>query len=402
MVEMFKPDYVAPVVGYLISESNEDTTGSLFEVSGGWAAQTRWQRSFGVAFPHKKELTPEMIVEKWAAITGFDDRATYPTSTQEAIQQIIGNFADANEEEEDSDPSSFADPEDSEVVAKAKKTAVETGEYTYTERDVILYNLGVGATEQELQWVFENHDDFSALPSFGVVPQFPISSSLPLDFLPNFNPAKLLHGEQYLSIKKPIPTSGTLVSTSRLLEVLDKGKAAAVTSITETKDKATGEVIFENQSTVFVRGSGGLGGKTTGKDRGAASAANKPPSRKPDAVVEEKTSTSQAALYRLSGDYNPLHIQPEFAAIGGFDKPILHGLASFGISGKHILKTFGPWKDIKVRFAGVAYPGETLVTHMWKEGDNVIFVTKTKERDSIVLGASAATLVSGGATKAKL
>jgi len=204
-----------------------------------------------------------------------------------------------------------------------------------------------------------------------------------------------------LSIKKPIPTSGTFVISARLLEVLDKGKAAAVTSITETRDKASGDLVFENQSTVFIRGSGGFGGKTTGKDRGPASALNTPPKRQPDAVLEEKTTPSQAALYRLSGDYNPLHIQPEFAAIGGFDKPILHGLATFGISGKHILKTFGPWQDIRVRFAGVVYPGETLVTCMWKEGDKIIFVTKVKERDSTVLAAAAATLTPG-APKPKL
>jgi acyl dehydratase len=256
-----------------------------------------------------------------------------------------------------------------------------------------LYNLGVGATEKELQWTFESHDSFSALPTFGVIPQFPASSGMSLDFLPNFNPAKLLHGEQYLSIKGPIPTSGTFVSEPKLLEVLDKGKAVAVTSIVETKDKATGKVVFENQSTVFIRGSGGFGGKRNGKgrswfclarlirdaadgwfsDRGAASATNNPPKRAPDAVVEEKTSESQAALYRLSGDYNPLHILPEFAAIGGFDKPILHGLCTMGISGKHLLKTYGEYSDIKVRFAGVVYPGETVVTEMWKEGGKVIF-----------------------------
>ena len=100
---------------------------------------------------------------------------------------MIANFTAANEEQE-SDSSPYADPEDPEPVARAKKTATETGDYNYTERDVILYNLGIGATEQELQWTFENHDDFSALPTFGVVPQFPVSSSIPLDFVPNFNP----------------------------------------------------------------------------------------------------------------------------------------------------------------------------------------------------------------------
>ncbi|RXW21030.1 hypothetical protein EST38_g4808 [Candolleomyces aberdarensis] len=290
------------------------------------------------------------------------------------------------------DPKAFADPEDSALVAEAKKHVEPPVEYNYTERDVILYNLGIGATEQELQWTFEAHDQFAALPTFGVIPQFPCSTGIPLDFLPNFNPAKLLHGEQYLNIKAPIPVSGSLVNEARILEVLDKGKAAAVTIIIETKDKHTGQLIFENQSTVFIRGSGGFGGKRVGKDRGAATAANAPPKRNPDVVVEEKTTTLQAALYRLSGDYNPLHIQPEFAAIGGFDKPILHGLCSMGISAKHVLKTFGPYKDIKVRFAGVVYPGETIVTEMWKEGNKVIFRVKVKERNSIALSSAAVTL----------
>ncbi len=101
----------------------------------------------------------------------------------------MGNFDNPGEDEGDSP---YTDPEDSEAVAKAKKTAIETGEYTYTERDVILYNLGIGATEKELEWVFENHDNFHPLPSFGVVPQFPTSSGLPLDFLPNFNPVGLV------------------------------------------------------------------------------------------------------------------------------------------------------------------------------------------------------------------
>ncbi|PFH53066.1 hypothetical protein AMATHDRAFT_138162 [Amanita thiersii Skay4041] len=278
----------------------------------------------------------------------------------------------------------FADPEDSKLVADAKRQLIPPTEYNYTEeihnrqqRDVILYNLGVGASEKELQWTYEGADEFTALPTFGVVPQFAASSGIPLDWLPNYNPAKLLHGEQYLSIKAPIPTSGEFVNDVRqvIMEVLDKGKAAAVTTIVETRDKHNGTLIFENQSTVFIRGAGGFGGKRVGNDRGAATSANTPPKRNPDAVLEEKTSSTQAALYRLSGDYNPLHILPEFAAIGGFDQPILHGLCSMGIAAKHVLKTFGQYKDIKVRFAGVVYPGETIVTEMWKEGSKVIFGT---------------------------
>ncbi|KAJ6494771.1 hydroxysteroid dehydrogenase [Mycena vitilis] len=294
----------------------------------------------------------------------------------------------------------MAPQEESKIVADAKKIPIDPVDYDYTERDVILYNLGIGATEKDLQWVYEGDDEFFALPTFGVVPQFHASGSVPLDWLPDFNPAKLLHGEQFLSIKAPIPTSGKLVSHAKLVEVLDKGKAAAVTSMVETRD-SKGTLIFENQSTVFIRGSGGFGGQRNGSDRGAATAANAVPKRSPDAVVEEQTSTSQAALYRLSGDGNPLHILPEFAAIGGFNKPILHGLCSMGISGKHVYQKFGAYKDIKVRFAGVVYPGETLVTEMWNEGQKVIFTTKVKERDTVVLASAGATLVDES-SKAKL
>ncbi|KAN0093216.1 hydroxysteroid dehydrogenase [Tylopilus felleus] len=297
-------------------------------------------------------------------------------------------------------PAVFADPEDSQLVADAKKQVSEDSEFSYTLRDVILYNLGIGATEQERQWTFEGDDSFSALPTFGVVPQFAASAGLSLGWLPNYNPAKLLHGEQYLSIKAPIPTEANVVNETRLLEVLDKGKAAAVTILVQSRDKATGQLLFENQVNFFVRGSGGFGGKRTGADRGAATAANVPPKRAADAVLEEKTSPRQAALYRLSGDYNPLHILPEFAAIGGFDKPILHGLCFMGIAGKHVLKAFGPYKDIKVRFAGVVFPGETLVTEMWKEGNKVIFTMKTKERGTTVLVSAAVTLAD--VDKAKL
>ncbi|BGP10359.1 hypothetical protein JCM10049v2_006242 [Rhodotorula toruloides] len=392
MVKAFSPDFVAPVVGYLGSEANQDTMG-LYEVSAGWVASIRWQRTAGHAFPVNQKVTPEDVVGAWDKITRFDENATNPNSTAESLESIISNFG--NEDEGASSAGGgedYTDEEDSELVAKAKKEAHSSGEYTYTERDVALYNLGIGATEKDLDLVFEGDENFQPVGSFAVIPQFAVSSGLSLDWLPNFSPMMLLHGEQYLSIKKPIPTSGTLVSESKLAEVLDKGKAAAVTTVTITKDASTGDVVCENHSTVFIRQAGGFGGRKTGKDRGAATALNKPPSRKPDAVVEEKTLPQQAAIYRLSGDYNPLHVDPNFAKVGGFDQPILHGLCSFGISAKHIFRKYGPFSDIKVRFAGVLFPGETLVTEMWKEGDKVVFVTKCKERGTVVLSSAAATL----------
>merc|ERR1719311_1699341 len=210
----------------------------------------------------------------------------------------------------------------------------------------------------------------------------------------------LLHGEQYLEIKQwPIPTEGTLVTYPGLVDVVDKGNAGIVVQKTTTVDKNTGKEVFYNESTVFVRGSGGFGGPRAMKDRGAATAANKPPSRPADKTTEEKTTDEQAAIYRLSGDRNPLHIDPEFSKIGGFKTPILHGLCSFGIAGKAVVKNFGMFRNIKVRFAGVVIPGQTLVTEMWKEGNTVIFQTKVKETGKPCIAGAGAELMDGGKTK---
>ncbi|ORX33403.1 hypothetical protein BD324DRAFT_668851 [Kockovaella imperatae] len=401
-LEAMSPDYVAPVVGYLCSEQCQDT-GTLYETFGGFAAQVRWQRTHGFCFPNDKEPSPEAVLGKWKEITTFDDRSTHPSSAQEAIQQILENFSNhAEASSGESGGSEFEHSEDTDAVKQAKRNPPSPEEFTYTERDVMLYNLGIGAKASELKWTFENSEDFAALPTFGVIPQFGSSSSMPMDFVPNFDPTKLLHGEQYLKILGPIPTSATVINHTQLVEALDKGKAAAVTCRVITKDKSTGESLFENQSTVFLRGCGGFGGKKSGSDRGPATALNTPPKRQPDAVVEEKTTLEQAAIYRLSGDYNPLHIDPSFSKMGGFSKPILHGLCFMGIAGKHVLKTFGPYTDIKVRFAGTVIPGETLVTEMWKEGDKVIFASKVKERNTPALSNAAVTLVKQDSTKAKL
>jgi multifunctional beta-oxidation protein len=151
----------------------------------------------------------------------------------------------------------------------------------------------------------------------------------------------LLHGEQYLSVLQyPLPTSGTLISYPKLIEVVDKGAAAVLKTGTMTVNKETGQDVFYNESTIFLRGSGGFGGQKRGQDRGAATAPNKIPERAADCVVEEKTTEEQAVLYRLSGDYNPLHVDPSFAKIGGFKMPILHGLCSFGFAGKAVYNKY--------------------------------------------------------------
>ncbi|CAO1615357.1 unnamed protein product [Sympodiomycopsis kandeliae] len=395
MVDAFKPDFVAPAVGYLASEANQEHTKLLLEVSGGWVAAVRWQRSGGHAFKFGKVLEPELIQQNFSKIIDYDpERASWPASNQEAIQDIMSNISagnDDDDEEADGDED-YSDSEDPDIVKEAKKQPIETSEYSWTEDSTILYNLGIGATAKELQYVYEGDDDFQLLPSAGVIIPFESSSSIPLDWLPNFDPTRLLHGEQCLEFfTKELPTSGKVTNHPKIAEVLDKGKAAAVTSVTQTKDN-DGKVLFKNSSTVFIKGAGSFGGKKTGKDRGEATAANKPPSRDPDFVGEFKTSPDQAAIYRLSGDKNPLHITKEFAQMGGLDDVILHGLCTFGIASKLLYEKYGFPKSIKVRFTGTVKPGQTISTKAWKDGNRVIFESFVKETGSQVLGAAAFTL----------
>ncbi|KAI9030129.1 hypothetical protein CLU79DRAFT_695494 [Phycomyces nitens] len=387
MVEAFKPEYVAPLVAFLGHSSNEET-GGIFEVGSGWVAKVRWQRSGGVGFPANRTLEPEQVAQAWEKITNFDDgRATNPNSTQDSFQGFMENFGNIEEGGLD--------------LAAIKKERFEVFTFDYTEREAILYALGVGCKRTDLKYVYENDEEFSVLPTFGVIPSFVAMNAVPFnDFFPDFNPMMLLHGEQFLSLKKPIPTSGTLKSQARIVDILDKGKGAAVTVGVTTVDES-GDVVFENEFTLFIRGSGGFGGPKKGEDRGAATASNTPPSRKPDVVITEKTTEDQAALYRLSGDFNPLHIDPSMSAIGGFDVPILHGLCSFGISGKHVLKAFGNndpenFVNIKARFAKHVFPGETLETQMWKENNKIIFQTRVVERDVIAISNAAVELKNTG------
>lgn len=394
MVQAFNPDQVAPMVVALSSDRTpHPATGGLFEVGSGWHARTRWQRSGGHGFPIDVKLTPEAVIEKWKEIIDFDDgRADHPDDVQDGLKSIMKNMQNRSKERIQ-ETSAEVNEKVRENIEMTKTLQLEGRQYSYDEKDVILYNLGIGAKRTELSYVYEGAESFQALPTFGVLPIF--GAGIPYDDLvPNFSPMMLLHGEQYLEIRKyPIPTAATFVSHPKLVEVLDKGTAAIVVTGITTKLAATGEEVFYNEISTFIRGSGGFGGPSKGKSRGSATAIYNPPQRQPDATVEEQTSESQAALYRLSGDRNPLHIDPEFSKLGGFKVPILHGLCFFGISGKHIYQKYGAFKSIKVRFVGTVIPGQTLKTEMWKEGNQVIFQTKVGEAGKLCIAGAGAELV---------
>jgi multifunctional beta-oxidation protein len=261
-------------------------------------------------------------------------------------------------------------------------------------------DLSLGATWTELPLIHEREASFQALPTFGAIPYF--NSATPFSFdeiLPNWDPTKLLHGEHKLEIRKfPIPTSATLVTFSRLLEVVDKRKAGVVRVGHTTRDAATGEDVFYNESVSYVRGSGGFSDGNSASSNQSASGSSvpeNPPSQAPDFVREQRTTDEQAAIYRLNGDRNAMHIDPKTATKGGFSRPILHGLCFFGIAGKHVYERYGAFKSIRVRFAGTVDPGQTLRTEMWLEGDIVVFQMKVVDTGRLCISGGRAELWKG-------
>jgi acyl dehydratase len=261
--------------------------------------------------------------------------------------------------------------------------------FEYNERDLMLYALGVGCTTDELPFIYEKN--LKVLPTFAVVPAFPVMMGI--GQVVEINPVMVLHGEQRIDLRAPIPTKGKLTTGGKISAVYDKGSGAVIVVDSETKDEG-GTLLFVNRSSIFVRGAGGFGG-----ERGpSASSKNVPPEKRPDHVVEYKTLPQQAAIYRLSGDRNPLHIDPEFAKMAGFNTPILHGLCTFGHVGRAVLHSCcggdpARFKSFEVRFAGVVYPGETIVTEIWRDsGSNVIVQAKAAERNEVVIANAAATI----------
>ena len=276
---------------------------------------------------------------------------------------------------------------------KALGAELGSGEAAWDADQVILYHLGLGAgvpptDPGELEYTYEKN--LKVLPSFGVIPIFGALGGLGQVPGLQFNFAMLLHGEQDLEIHKPIPPQARVSSRGKVAALYDKQKAALVVLEVETRDEA-GDKLFTNRFSLFLRGEGGFGGESGPK------AGNIPPEREPDGVIESPTLVQQALIYRLSGDKNPLHADPEFAKLGGFDRPIIHGLCSYGIVCKAIVDGVLKGDTARVaryqaRFAGVAFPGETYRTSWWQEGDKILIEAKAVERDAKVITHAAITV----------
>ncbi|XP_020091322.1 enoyl-CoA hydratase 2, peroxisomal [Ananas comosus] len=276
--------------------------------------------------------------------------------------------------------------------------------FSYTERDVALYALGVGACgadpvdEKELKYVYHpNGQPFiQVLPTFAALFPFQKLNGLGLEGITGlqYDPKLLLHGQQYIEIYRPFPSSSSIVNKVSIAGLHDKGKAAIVELETTSYLKDSGEVVCMNRSTIYLRGSGGFSDSSQ-----PYSYATYPPNQisrvsipktSPSAVYEDCTQKSQALLYRLSGDYNPLHSDPMVAQPAGFTRPILHGLCTLGFAVRAVIRSFcngepTAVKTIFGRFLLHVYPGETLITEMWLEGPRVIYQTTVKERNRVVL-----------------
>jgi acyl dehydratase len=268
-------------------------------------------------------------------------------------------------------------------------------EHAYTEKDTILYALGLGCgsdpdAPDDLRFVYEG--GLLALPTMAVVLAYPgnwlESGESTADY------SKVLHGEQSLTLHRPVPPVGTVVGRTRIVDLLDKGRDKGAVLYTERAilDKATGAPIATMASTTMLRGDGGWGGKP-----GPQPAPHALPEGAPELILDLKTHANSALIYRLSGDRNPLHADPKAAAAGGFKSPILHGLCTFGVVGRALVKACcggdpARLKSMQVRFSAPVFPGETIRTEMWPEGGRVSFRARVVERDVVVLNNGLATV----------
>lgn len=276
------------------------------------------------------------------------------------------------------------------MIDRARLLAMDpiVAEQTLTKRDVILYALGVGA--QELRFTYE--EKLEALPMMAAVLGYP--GFIWRDPAIGADWRRLLHADQSLQLLAPLPVEGRVRGETRFLEIYDKGPDKGAVARTQRRIfDAAGTLLAIAEATTFLRGDGGCGGPS-----GAAPAPRPIPDRPPDQVLRMATAASQALLYRLSGDYNPLHVDPDVALAAGFDRPILHGLCTYALAGRAVLAGLldnAPQRlrRLDVRFSAPFHPGETLEVRLWREGDDgAAFQAYAAERGVKVLDNGRAVL----------
>ncbi|NKQ53106.1 3-alpha,7-alpha,12-alpha-trihydroxy-5-beta-cholest-24-enoyl-CoA hydratase [Amycolatopsis sp. K13G38] len=256
--------------------------------------------------------------------------------------------------------------------------------FAWTQSDVLLYHLALGAggnptDAKELRYTYER--DLQVLPTFATVAVNLRTYEPPAVSFPGIEVdlAKVVHGTQAVTVHQPIPVEGKAVARTRIVDVLDKGKAAVIVKETTVHDSSDSP-LWTERSSIFARGEGGFGGKRGESDKVEL------PDREPDVVIDTPTLPQQALLYRLCGDRNPLHADPEFARAAGFDVPILHGLCTYGVVAKAVTDALLDADTARVssfsaRFAGIVLPGETLRTRIWRDGTRLLVTTTAPDRD---------------------
>ncbi|MGH3659574.1 MAG: MaoC/PaaZ C-terminal domain-containing protein, partial [Micromonosporaceae bacterium] len=264
----------------------------------------------------------------------------------------------------------------------------EPYEHEWTSKDTLLYAVGVGAglgePLEELAFTTENSEGIEqqVLPTFAVIAARSGGGRTwgDIDF------SKLVHAEQGFELHRPLPAAGKVRTTSKVTGMYDKGSGALIVTEGTAVDPATGEKVITTYSSAFVRGEGGFGG-----DRGPKSDWARP-DRAPDHKVTYATRPEQALVYRLSGDRNPLHVDPKFAGRGGFDRPILHGLCTYGVTGRALLHTLAGsdparFAAMSGRFSSPVWPGESLTVSMWVDagGPGVSFFQTAKDDGTVVI-----------------
>jgi acyl dehydratase len=264
----------------------------------------------------------------------------------------------------------------------------EPRERSWTSTDALLYAVGVGAglgdPLSELEFTTENSEGITqkVLPTYGVL----LSQAGPRRSLGDFDRALLVHAEQSFELHQPLPVTGTVRTTATVTGIYDKGSGALVVTENQAVDVSTGEPLITARSGTFIRGEGGFGG-----DRGGSDPWQRPEGE-PDHRVVLRTRPEQALIYRLSGDRNPLHADPRFAARGGFERPILHGLCTYGVTGRALLHTLcgsdpARFKSMSGRFTRPVLPGDTLTVSIWlpgSQGDTARFQTSTQDGQVVI------------------
>jgi acyl dehydratase len=262
----------------------------------------------------------------------------------------------------------------------------EPQERSWTSKDALLYAIGVGAglgdPLQELEFTTENSEGVrqQVVPSYAVL----VAQARTGRSLGDFDRAMLVHAEQAFELHRPLPVEGMVRTVATVTGIYDKGSGALVASENVAVDAATGAKLVTSRSGAFIRGEGGFGGERGPTDRWQR------PERPPDHQVVQPTRPEQALLYRLSGDRNPLHADPKFAARGGFSRPILHGLCTYGFTGRALLHTLcgsdpARFGSMSGRFSRPVLPGDTLVVSIWREdGDSALFQTATEDGTVVI------------------